>query len=161
MDTPMIGMLLYHKHQFIPVDRTLEIYFCGCHQNCPGCHNPELQSQEYGIWRSPETIMDELKDYPEITKSVHILGGEPLEQDHEVLRVFLELLNQNGFQNIILFTGSILSVSEIRFNRLFQYVSFVKIGDFDETRLNTEKIPDPLTGLILASINQKCIRGWI
>lgn len=154
--------LYYHKHQFVPLDRTLEIYFTGCSLRCPNCHNSFLQERTKENCRevSSEEILEELKDYVEITTQVHIVGGEPLEQDLKELSSFLEGLRKLGYKNIILFTGWDFPYSFIEKNwSLFQHCDFVKTGHYDENNLNLEKtlLPDS-PGFPLASLNQSFIR---
>ena len=78
--------LFYHKHQFVPKDRTLELYFTGCSIKCKNCQNYFLQERNEENTRiiSVQELISELQDYPSITRQVHILGGEPLEQNLEV-----------------------------------------------------------------------------
>ena len=136
------NILYYHKHQFIPVDRTLELYFTGCSIKCKNCQNYFLQERNKENTRilTVEELISELKDYPFITKQVHILGGEPLEQDLVILSNLLKELRKMKFHDIILFTGYNLSLQDIKEKMfLFQYCDYVKIGNYDESQLNTEK----------------------
>lgn len=154
----VIDTLAYHKHQFSSVDRTLELYFAGCHHNCPDCQNKELQVQsiETCKWTTPISVCAELFDYVGIAKQVHILGGEPLEQPVNAINELTFLLKEMGFKNIILFTGSIIPKEFItKSNKVFEHVDYVKTGPYDKTNPNIEKIPDTETGIILASTNQK------
>lgn len=154
----IIETLAYHKHLFTPVDRTLELYFAGCHSNCPGCHNKELQvqSKDNCNWKTPISICSELVDYIPIAKQVHILGGEPLNQPAEAINELTYHLKTLGFTNIILFTGyDILPESISKTNKIFEYIDYVKTGRFVPELPNTEKVPDPETGIILATTNQK------
>lgn len=153
-----IDTLAYHKHQFTSVDRTLELYFAGCHHNCHNCQNKELQVQsiETCKWVTPIEICSSLFDYVEIAKQVHILGGEPLEQPAEAMHDLTYFLKYMGFKNIILFTGNKIPKEFItKKNKIFEYVDYVKTGPYDERFLNTDKIPDKHTGIILATTNQK------
>jgi organic radical activating enzyme len=62
--------LFYHKHQFVPLDRTLELYFSGCSLKCPGCHNSFLQERTSENTRevSVGEILCEIEDYDRMTK---------------------------------------------------------------------------------------------
>lgn len=150
-------MLAFYKHQFVSVDRTLELYFSGCSRKCPGCQNEELQTIKPGtVYYSPLGILDTLLDYVEVANQVHILGGEPMEQPRDPMVELLRLLKVYGFKNIVLFTG--YDIPENRINRdapIFKYIDFLKTGAYDETNLNTEKVKEPVLGLVLASNNQK------
>ena len=154
--------LFYHKHQFVPLDRTLEIYFTGCSLRCSGCHNSFLQERTSENTRelSVEEILEELKDYISITSQVHILGGEPLEQDHRTLSSFLKGLREMGFTNIILFTGWDFPQSYVEKEReLFQYCDYIKIGHYDENKLNKERtLATNSPNIPLASKNQTFLK---
>lgn len=154
---PLQDMLAFYKHQFVSVDRTLELYFCGCSRKCPGCQNPELQTINPGtIWYSPMGIIDILIDYIDVAEQVHILGGEPLEQPREPMVELCRLLKACGFKNIVLFTGYDIPESKIsRDVPIFKHIDFLKTGPYDQTQLNTEKLKEPVLGLTLASLNQK------
>ena len=154
--------LYYHKHQFVPLDKTLEIYFSGCSLRCPNCHNAFLQERTKENCKevSSSEILEELKDYVDIATQVHILGGEPLEQDLNELSSLLKGLRELGYKNIILFTGWDFPHSFIEKNwSLFQHCDFVKTGHYDESQPNTEKtlLPDS-PGFPLASKNQTFIK---
>ena len=154
--------LFYHKHQFVPLDRTLEIYFTGCSLRCPGCHNSFLQERtsENSRELSVGEILEELKDYVSISSQVHILGGEPLEQDQRALSLFLKGLREMGFTNIILFTGWDFPQSYVEKEwELFKHCDYIKTGHYDENNLNHTKtlIPDG-PSFPLASKNQTFIK---
>ena len=156
-----INLLAFHRTQFVPVDRTLEIYFTGCNFACPDCQNFEIQTRTPSntLFLSPESLIEKLSDYKGVTKQVHILGGEPLLQNHDALISLFQLLKKNKFKNIILFTGFEISETEInKKNPLFKYVDYVKTGLYDKTQLNISKEADAQTGIVLASTNQKIIK---
>ena len=154
--------LYYYKHQFVPLDRTLELYFSGCTMKCEGCHNQFLQERNESNTKvvTVDDIIHEIKDYTNITSQVHIVGGEPLEQDLRELKLLLQRMKILGFHDIILFTGKTLSEEFIKENMdLFQYCDYLKIGHYDISQLNLEKtlIPDA-PGFPLASKNQRFIK---
>lgn len=148
--------MLYYKHQFVSVDRTLELYFVGCHLHCQGCHNEVLQKVTSNTKSmTPQEIANTLKDYISIANQVHILGGEPLEQPKEELVQLFHILKQLGFKNITLFTGR--TINPTRFKKsdsFFGELDYVKTGMYNEHCLNISKEKEPLLGLILASTNQ-------
>ena len=154
--------LYYYKHQFVPLDRTLELYFSGCTMKCEGCHNQFLQERNESNTRivTVDDIIHEINDYTKIASQVHIVGGEPLEQDLRELKLLLQRMKIIGFHDIILFTGKTLSEEFINENMdLFQYCDYLKIGHYDNTQLNIEKslIPDA-PAFPLASKNQRFIK---
>ena len=153
--------LHFYKHQFVPLDRTLELYFTGCSLKCVGCHNAFLQERTSKNTRilTPEEIIDELRDYPSIASSVHIVGGEPLEQDMNALSSLLKQMRELGFQNIILFTGWDFPQSFVdKHWELFKHCDYIKTGHYDENNLNTDKSILPDAPFSLASKNQRFIK---
>jgi organic radical activating enzyme len=105
-------------------------------------------------------ILQELKDYVGFTSQIHILGGEPLEQNFNELSSFLKGLREMGFTNIILFTGWDFPYSYVEKNwELFQHCDYIKIGHYDSSQPNTSKalIPDA-PPFALASKNQTFIK---
>lgn len=154
--------LYYYKHQFVTVDRTLELYFQGCDIRCHGCQNEALWEQDEEHLRDVSDILNELKDYVPIAKCIHILGGEPLKQDFDAMTAFLKELREM-FPNtpIYFFTGYNYNEATVHnFNSLpqFQYVDAVKVGSYREDALNISKHIDPVLGIALASTNQRGIR---
>lgn len=154
---PVQDMLALYKHQFVSVDRTLELYFSGCSRKCPGCQNEELQTiKPETVYYSPFGIVESLRDYVGIANQVHIVGGEPLEQPRKSFIEMCQLLKAYGFKNIVLFTGYDIPENRITHETpVFKYIDFLKTGAYDETNLNTEKKKEPVLGLVLASNNQK------
>lgn len=154
--------LYYYKHQFITVDRTLELYFQGCSIRCKDCQNSFLWDQDEECLKSYTAILSELKDYPPIAKAVHILGGEPLNQEDRTMTLFLKYLKDMFPKTpVYLFTGYDLNeeaVNNFKIYPQFQYVDAVKVGPFDENDLNINKTIDPILGIALASNNQRGIR---
>jgi organic radical activating enzyme len=159
----LLMSLFYHKHQFVPLDRTLELYFTGCSLKCPNCHNAFLQerTKENSRELSVGEIIEELRDYVGVCSQVHILGGEPMEQNLNEMSELLKALREElGFTSIILFTGWDFPYSFVEKNWfLFQYCDYIKIGHYDENQKNDEKelIPNS-PAFPLASKNQSFIR---
>lgn len=157
-----IEKLAFYKHQFVTKDRTLELYFAGCHHNCVNCQNKflQVQSAETCKWITPTELCIQLIDYVNIAKQIHIVGGEPLEQSNSALSELCLLLKNMGFKcPIILFTGNDLDPNYInKSHPVFKNVDYVKYGHYEPTLPNTEKIKDELTGIELATTNQKIIK---
>ena len=152
-------MMTYYKHQFVASDRTLELYFVGCPIKCSGCHNYSLQECSSDTrYVTPETICNELIDYVTIAKQVHILGGEPTIQPQEQMIILLDKLHEMGFHDVVFFTGYTPSEHQVRNHPVLSRADYVKIGNYDSTKPNIDKIPDPLTGIVLATTNQRIIK---
>lgn len=157
-----LNMLYYWKHQFVTVDRTLELYFQGCDIRCSNCQNQILWDQDSEHFKSIDSILNELKDYAPIAKSIHILGGEPLCQNFRAMTDLLKALKETFPKSpIYFFTGNDMTEDDVHNFRLypqFQYVDAVKVGSYREDCLNISKSIDPVLGIALASTNQRGIR---
>lgn len=82
------------------------VYFQGCRHNCKGCHNKELQSfcggEDYNIIELSDKVLHAMAqgDYDYVVLS----GGDPLCQDLDEIRVFMQLLVRGGVK-IWVYTG--------------------------------------------------------
>lgn len=81
----------------------LDVFFQGCSMKCPGCQNSELQNFEGGFFYDTKNIYKHLKKYKDFYQSVVFLGGEPLEQDPQL--VDLILYAEDLDLKTILYTG--------------------------------------------------------
>ena len=74
------------------------IYLSGCRHHCPGCHNYDAQSPEFGQILTPSllsSIAEEIKKR-EYLSGITLTGGDPL-YDPEATEIMLEaLLNLIG-----------------------------------------------------------------
>lgn len=79
------------------------IYVSGCHNHCPGCHNPESQifgsGTDYGI----SEVVDRVEEYGH--KRVTLSGGDPFWNDIACLELCLELRKRIPDINIWAYTG--------------------------------------------------------
>ena len=81
--------------QYSIKNRSLEIYLSGCKApHCEGCHNEELHSFDEGRpWRDVwELLADKIYKSRTLIKHIFVVGGEPLDQDHEQLVEFTSML---------------------------------------------------------------------
>ena len=99
-------MLLMAASQYSLTSKTLEIYLGGCLGHCENCHNPELKNfvgdpltQE--IYQG---VLTKIQADPDLIKNIWILGGEPLDSDHDELFDFLNQLNRDVTVPIWLWT---------------------------------------------------------
>ena len=134
--------------------QSLDIYLAGCSgPHCEGCYNPESWSFDEGesvLTILPE-IMIKIKDFDKIIKNISILGGEPLDQDHDELVELIKALQKSG-KNIWLYTRNDIDKVPERIRSLCDYI---KTGRYDSTKLS-----DSYTqyGIKLASTNQRILR---
>lgn len=78
------------------------LFVSGCHNHCPGCHNPLLQNPNYGSDIDIETLVDKLCLY---NQDVTLSGGDPMEQAAALWHVAKELKNRNNNINIWVYSG--------------------------------------------------------
>ena len=84
----------------------------GCSKGCKNCFNPETWSYEVYKELSPKQIFELIKSYE--IDGVTISGGDPLEQERELLELLFLLKEIKLPKGIILFSG--FSRNEIREN---------------------------------------------
>ena len=110
----------------------------GCSKGCSECFNPETWSTNIYKEYSPRQIFEVIKNFE--VDGVTISGGDPLEQEVELLE-FLFLLKEIKLPNgIILFTG--FSRNEIRENpireKCLEYIDVLIDGRYiDEKRISS------------------------
>lgn len=78
------------------------VFVQGCTHGCPGCHNPESQPSEGGMWYSLDAIHDDIVAN-KLIHAVTFSGGEPFEQP-EACALLAERLKSEGY-NIWAYTG--------------------------------------------------------
>ncbi len=114
------------------------VWFCGCNFHCKDCFNKDLWSFESG------------KDFNDIVENelinnlsdphcqgLSVLGGEPLEQGDELLRLLLKVRSRFPSKDIWLWTGyridEITKLDDIRISILLQ-CDYIVDGRFDTTK---------------------------
>jgi anaerobic ribonucleoside-triphosphate reductase activating protein len=119
----------------------------GCSKGCKNCFNPETWSYEVYKELSPRQIFELIKNFE--VDGITISGGDPLEQERELLELLFLLKEIKLPKGIILFTG--FSRNEIRENPLrekcLEYIDVLIDGRYEEEY----KTEDSLRG----SLNQE------
>ena len=83
------------------------LFVSGCHHHCPGCFNKDYQDFQYGKpWDdvAEEQFMSYVKN-PNV-HGVSILGGEPLQQDEQLLHL-LKRIKIETHKPIWLYSGDV------------------------------------------------------
>ena len=75
----------------------------GCSKGCSECFNPETWSNNIFKELSPKQIFELIKNFE--VDGVTISGGDPLEQEHELLELLMLLSTIRLSKGIILFSG--------------------------------------------------------
>ena len=104
----------------------------GCSKGCKNCFNPETWSTDLYKELSPTQIFELIKNFK--LEGVTISGGDPLEQEEELLELLFLLKEIKLPKGIILFTG--FSRNEIRENpireKCLSYIDILIDGRYEE-----------------------------
>lgn len=111
------------------------IFFQGCRHHCEGCHNPQTWSFEGGTEYTPEELLEKVQVNKLIDK-ITLSGGDPLYQDHKDFMKFISLLKENGYTDIILYTG--FTLEEIQDSFMPEYYSARDLQILDQVVFVTD-----------------------
>lgn len=141
--------------QFTLSTSALEVYFAGCKgPHCHNCHNPESWSFEQGEILTPNELSNRLLlkliESGDLIDKIMLFGGEPLDQPHDELEVFLR--NLNGRIPVWLFTK--YEIYDIPFT-IRILCSYIKTGRYIPEFAINEYYSH---GIKLATSNQKILR---
>ena len=104
----------------------------GCSKGCKNCFNPETWSTDLYKELSPTQIFELIKNFK--LEGVTISGGDPLEQEEELLELLFLLKEIKLPKGIILFTG--FSRNEIRENPIrescLRYIDVLIDGRYEK-----------------------------
>lgn len=121
------------------------IFFQGCDRHCPGCHNAGTWDTEGGHQMSVGELVSVIDENTPLRR-VTISGGEPLLQ-FDGLMSLVRVLHEKDY-DIAVYTGNSLEDVD---PELFQYIDYIKVGDFQMDKRTTTK---PYVG----STNQNFIK---
>jgi len=76
----------------------------GCMKKCPNCFNPETWSHRPNKILSPYQIFELIKNYNDID-GVTISGGDPFEQEDELMSLLFLLHGKRYNKGVIVFSG--------------------------------------------------------
>lgn len=122
-----ISSIYGHGNRFV-------IWFSGCSIRCKGCMNSHMWEKEAGKSTSVEQLVSCIECREDIT-GVTYIGGEPLDQDEEILLLTQKIIDMG--LDLVLFTGYDLSeLSE--YQKIVSDLATVIIsGRYDESKRNT------------------------
>lgn len=120
------------------------IFVQGCPHHCKGCHNPQTWDAAGGYEVSPEDI---IKNIPASLSGVTFSGGEPFEQQGDLIRI-ADWAHMNGM-NVWCYTGYLYE--KIKGENLAKAVDVIIDGPFVQ-ELKCSNLP------FRGSSNQKIIR---
>ena len=128
---------------------SLEIYFAGCNlPHCPGCHNSELH--DFSLDSNVNEYRRRIKSKVEtgMIEEIHLMGGEPLDQDLKILKDLCQYIKSYGLK-IWLWTKYHNYEKRIDFLNLIDYVKYGRYRKELPEYYNKEY------DILLASDNQK------
>jgi len=109
------------------------VFVSGCSHNCPGCHNEDMQSHEYGEEIEVEELFAKIKENI-IVRGVTFSGGEPMDQA-EALSALAEKIKSIGL-NLWCYTGyiyeDILESGDDHKLKLLSYLDVLVDGPYVE-----------------------------
>lgn len=124
-------------------NRVLEIYVSGCTIQCPGCHNAKIKDFASGSYYE-DKMASILKTVDEdMVEAVHILGGEPLDQDKSALVDMISKIKEvDGEKDIVLFTGYDIETATLKLDEDVNILDYIKCGPYDENVTDTVYIEE-------------------
>ena len=124
-------LLRYDAGNWVGIQTT--IWFSGCTIKCKGCFNKVCQDFNYGI-EYTERVEDRLIQYAKDDKvdGVCILGGEPFDQDLEILLRLVKRITNEVQKPIHLWTGYLMEdlLKDPLKKKILSYISTVVDGPF-------------------------------
>lgn len=116
----------------------ISVWFQGCSLRCKGCHNQQLWPFEGAtLIINPMDLADTIKWTIDKNKDMYdyiaILGGEPLDQNINHLKLLLEQLAELNLP-IILWTG--YSLKSVPKSLLYNKIDYIITGAYIERKRN-------------------------
>ena len=107
----------------------------GCSKGCKNCFNPLTWSTENNKVMSNDNILELIKNFEDID-GVTITGGDPFEQEYELLELLFSLRTFNFKKGIIVYTG--FTIDEINENpirrKCLDYMDILIDGRYEEDK---------------------------
>lgn len=139
--------------QYTSSTRSLDLYVSGCiaEPHCDGCHNSELFEFGHGEIINDEyinKIIEKIKDFDLLIENIFLYGGEPLDQNLEIVSYLLKRIKDETKKTIWLFT-------RYELNKISQdiknIVDYIKCGRYLKKYLKDDYF---MYGIKLATSNQ-------
>lgn len=113
------------------------IFFSGCTHNCKGCFNKVAQDFNYGKPYTKEVedlFVSYIKD--EHINGACILGGEPFQQDLDILLNLVKRIKKETGKPIYIWSGYLWEnlIKDKKKLEVLQYVDVIIDGRFDEDK---------------------------
>lgn len=113
------------------------VFLSGCYHKCPGCHNDDMQSPDYGESLEHTEILTRIKSNMPIIKGLTISGGEPFLQSDKLLPLLQE---SKELLDIWVYTGYTYEelLNDPNFKKLLPWIDVLVEGPFIEDLLTTD-----------------------
>jgi len=112
----------------------------GCSKGCVNCFNPETWSNKNNIILTPKEIFELIKDFE--LDGVTITGGDPFEQENELLELLILISGLSLSKGVIVFTG--FTYDEIRENKIREkccdYIDVLIDGRYEDNNRVTSNL---------------------
>ena len=110
----------------------VSIYVQGCSHHCPGCFNPETWDFNGGKIFNRHVLTQFLEfAQPKEIAGFSILGGEPLQQDSDMLMLVKAMKEQYPDKTIWMWTGHVWEELTEAQREIVSYVDVLVDGRFD------------------------------
>ena len=110
----------------------VSIYVQGCSHHCPGCFNPETWDFNGGKIFNRHVLTQFLEfAQPKEIAGFSILGGEPLQQDSDMLMLVKTMKEQYPDKTIWMWTGHVWEELTEAQREIVSYVDVLVDGRFD------------------------------
>ena len=108
------------------------LFVSGCHFHCRGCFNEAYQDFRYGTEFTDE-VLDTVIEYVSnpIIEGLSILGGEPFDQDMQVIQTILARVKDKTEKNIWVWTGYTYDHIAQTFPEALQMIDVLVDGQFE------------------------------
>jgi len=105
----------------------------GCSKGCKNCFNPLTWSNEKNKIFTNDNLLELIKNFEDID-GITITGGDPFEQEYELLELLFSLRSFNFKKGIIVYTG--FTIDEINENpirrKCLDYLDILIDGRYEE-----------------------------
>ncbi len=114
------------------------VFLSGCHHDCPGCHNGDMQSLDYGESLDHSDVLTRIKSNMPIIKGITISGGEPFLQCHNLLPLLRE--SRDLLLDIWVYTGYTYEelLRDQTLKSLLPWIDVLVEGPFIQDQLSTD-----------------------
>jgi anaerobic ribonucleoside-triphosphate reductase activating protein len=120
------------------MDVSLSIYCSGCHRDCPGCQNSDLQSFKNGILMDSDEVVELVTARISLIESVVFLGGDWMNYTKELKEVSKQIKHLHSNLRLILYTGELIETIS---NDILENLDIIIDGPYMENQKTNYAIP--------------------